>query len=128
MALDVPLAGSRSVAAQNAGDTVGKRHRRRDSSTLTVSRISTHAEALAIFDAWRELYVLGAPQNPFASPDWLLPWARHFVPERNLAMLTVRRRGQLVGVAPWYVKRGPLGVSRLQLLGIDKGEEFTELP
>jgi CelD/BcsL family acetyltransferase involved in cellulose biosynthesis len=128
MALDVPLAGSRSVAAQNAGDMAGKRHRRRDSATLTVGRISTHAEALAIFDAWRELYVLGAPQNPFASPDWLLPWARHFVPERNLAMLTVRRRGQLVGLAPWYIKRGPLHVSRLQLLGIDKREEFTELP
>lgn len=107
---------------------VGKRRRRRDSSTLTVSRISTHDEALAIVDAWRELYVLGAPQNPFASPDWLLPWARHFVPDRNLAMLTVWRDEQLVGLAPWYVKKGPLCVSRLQLLGIDKHEEFTELP
>jgi CelD/BcsL family acetyltransferase involved in cellulose biosynthesis len=128
MGFNVPLPRSRPVAEKSAVGPVGKRHRRRDSTTLTVGRISTHDEALAISDAWRELYVMGAPQNPFASPDWLLPWARHFVPKRDLAMLTVWRGGQLVGLAPWYVKKGPLRVSRLQLLGIDRHEEFTELP
>jgi CelD/BcsL family acetyltransferase involved in cellulose biosynthesis len=117
-----------SPIPQKLADGAGRRRRRRDMSTLEVTRISTFAEASAILDAWRALYVTGAPQNPFASPDWLLPWARHFVPERDFALFAVRRGGQLVGLAPWYVKRGPLYLSRLQLLGSGRHDALTDLP
>jgi len=120
--------GPQAPIPQKLDDGAGRRRRRRDMSSLEVTRISTFAEASALRDAWQALYVTGAPQNPFASPDWLLPWARHFVPERDLAVFTVRRDGQLVGLAPWYVKRSPLFLNRLQLLGSGRHDALTELP
>jgi len=106
----------------------GRRRRRRDTSHLSVTRISAFAEAAGIYQDWRELYISGSQGNPFASPDWLLPWARHFVPERDLAMLAVRRDGQLIGLAPWYFKRGYPRLRRLQLLGSGRHDALTELP
>jgi CelD/BcsL family acetyltransferase involved in cellulose biosynthesis len=118
----------KSPITQDLVDGVGRRRRRRDTSTLEVTRIAKFAEASAIIDAWRALSVTSAPENPFASPDWLLPWARHFVRERDLAVFAVRREGQLVGLAPWYIKRGPLYLRRLQLLGSGMYDALTELP
>jgi len=105
----------------------GKRRKRRDSETLSVTRLATFTEAERLLPDWRDLHVSSASRNPFTSPDWLLPWARHFVAERDLAVLTVRRDDELIGVAPWYVKRsGP--VRRLQLLGSGRHDSLTELP
>jgi CelD/BcsL family acetyltransferase involved in cellulose biosynthesis len=106
----------------------GRRRRRRDSSTLSVTRISTFSGAADIYGDWRELYISGASRNPFASPDWLMPWARHFVPERDLALLAVRRDGRLIGLAPWYVKRVHPLPRRLQLMGSGRHDALTELP
>jgi CelD/BcsL family acetyltransferase involved in cellulose biosynthesis len=106
----------------------GRRRRRRDSSTLAVARISTFAGAEEIATDWRRLYHSSGSTNPFASPDWLLPWARHFVPERDLALLTVSRGGQLVGLAPWYFKSMYPLPRRLQLLGSGHHDALTELP
>jgi CelD/BcsL family acetyltransferase involved in cellulose biosynthesis len=114
-----------NMTAQAPETGLGRRRRRRDSSALSVTRISTFSAAASIYEDWRLLYTNGAPDNPFASPDWLLPWARHFVPERDLAILAVHRSGRLVGLAPWYVKRGP---RRLQLLGSGRHDALTELP
>lgn len=117
-----------TAQAPSPPPAAGRRRRRRDSSTLSVTRISTFAEAAGLYPEWRALYVEGSPGNPFASPDWLLPWARHFVPERDLAMLAVRRDGRLVGLAPWYVKRVQPVARRLQLLGSGRHDALTELP
>jgi CelD/BcsL family acetyltransferase involved in cellulose biosynthesis len=109
-------------------DGPGRRRRRRDSVTLSVTRISTFAEAEKILADWRGLYLGSGSANPFASPDWLLPWARHFVPERDLALLAVSRNGILVGLAPWYLRRGWPLPFRLQLLGSGRHDALTELP
>jgi CelD/BcsL family acetyltransferase involved in cellulose biosynthesis len=106
----------------------GRRRRRRDGISLTVARISTFAEADAIAEDWRTLHRTAAVSNPFAAPDWLLTWARHFVRERDLDIFAVRRDGALVGLAPWYVKRDPLLPRRLQLLGSGRHDALTELP
>jgi CelD/BcsL family acetyltransferase involved in cellulose biosynthesis len=106
----------------------GRRRRRRDSSSLSVARISTLAGVEDIRADWRELYDNSGSCNPYASPDWLAPWARHFVRERDLALVTVSRDGVLVGMAPWYVRRiGPL-LRQVQLLGSGRHEALTELP
>ena len=106
----------------------GRRRRRRDSSSLSVARISTLAGVEDIRADWRELYDNSGSRNPYASPDWLVPWARHFVRERDLALLTVSRDGVLVGMAPWYVRRiGPL-LRQIQLLGSGRHDALTELP
>ena len=77
------------------------------STSLSITRLCSLSELESIRPEWHELYTVGAGENPFASPDWLIPWAQHFVPEQDLAVLAVRRGDMLVGLAPWYVKRGP---------------------
>lgn len=57
-----------------------------------------------------------------------MPWARHFVPERNLAAAVIRRNGELIGLAPWYMNRSGGAIRRLQLLGTGKHGDLTELP
>jgi O-antigen/teichoic acid export membrane protein/CelD/BcsL family acetyltransferase involved in cellulose biosynthesis len=106
----------------------GRRRRRRDGTSVTVAHIRTFDEANAIADDWRALFRASDVSNPFAAPDWLLTWARHFVPERDLDIFTVWRDGALVGLAPWYVKRDPLVPRRLQLLGSGRHDALTELP
>jgi CelD/BcsL family acetyltransferase involved in cellulose biosynthesis len=120
---------SESPAIAQAPSTgSGRRYRKRDSSTLAVTRISTFAGAEKIIADWRKLYLSSGSGNPYASPDWLLPWARHFVPERDLAVLAVSRNGRLVGLAPWYLKRLCPLPRRLQLLGSGRHDALTELP
>ena len=109
-------------------DRPGRRRRRRDGASLTVTRIQTFEAAAAIGDDWQALYRASAAGNPFASPDWLLAWARHFVAERDLDIIAVRRDAALVGLAPCYVKRAPLLPRRLQLLGSGRHDALTELP
>ncbi len=113
------------IAARPAA---GRRRRRRDSASLSVIRLSTFAEAQELGSDWRDLYARSGSRNPFASPEWLLPWARHFVRERDLAVFAVSRDGVLIGVAPWYIKRMPPFSGRLQLLGAGRHDALTELP
>ena len=118
------LAGDQRAASDGAG----RRRRRRDGATLTVTHLRTFDEAAAITDEWRALYRLAARGNPFASPDWLLTWARFFVAESDLDIFAVWRDGTLVGLAPWYIKRRPPLPRRLQLLGSGRHAALTELP
>jgi CelD/BcsL family acetyltransferase involved in cellulose biosynthesis len=116
------------TALQTLSTAPGRRRRRRDSASLTVTRIQTFDAADAIEPEWQALYRGSATSNPFASPDWLLPWARHFVADRDLDILAVWRDATLVGIAPYYVKRTPLLPRRLQLLGSGRHDALTELP
>lgn len=114
------------VLAASRGE--GRRRRRRDSTTVSVNWITNYAEMSAFIPEWRELYERAGRQNPFASPDWMGPWARNFVPARNLALLAIRRNGELIGLAPWYLRRTGGLLRRLQLLGSGQHSMLTELP
>lgn len=114
--------------ADQAADGQGRRRRRRDGTSLTVTHLRTFAEAAAVRADWQDLYRVAGLGNPFAAPDWLLTWARHFVPEPDLDIFAVRRGQALVGLAPWYARRGPLLPRRLQLLGSGRHDALTELP
>jgi CelD/BcsL family acetyltransferase involved in cellulose biosynthesis len=109
-------------------DGAGRRHRRRDSASLSVTHIRTVAEAAALAGEWHALYAAAAQGNPFCAPDWVIAWARHFVPQRDLDIFAVWRGSVLVGVAPWYVKRSSLLPPRLQLIGSGRHDALTELP
>lgn len=111
-----------------AAGGAGRRRRRRDGATLNVTHLRTFDEAAAIADEWQALYRVAAGGNPFASPDWLLTWARYFVAEPDLDIFAVWRDRTLVGLAPWYVKHRPLLPRRLQLLGSGRHDALTELP
>jgi CelD/BcsL family acetyltransferase involved in cellulose biosynthesis len=117
------------AAGQRApADGAGRRHRRRDTASLSVTHIRTVAEAVALAEQWQALYSVAAQGNPFAAPDWVIAWARNFVPERDLDIFAVWRGSDLAGVAPWYVKRAPLIPPRLQLIGSGRHDALTELP
>ena len=60
----------------------------------------------AIAGAWQRLWRRVPGATPFASPAWLIPWARHYAPGRcRVAMLA--RGGELVGCLPafWWQQR-----------------------
>ena len=122
------LPGRTTAPARPSADGTGRRRRRRDGSSLTVTHVRSHAEAAALADDWQALYRVAGRDNPFAAPDWLLPWARHFVPDADLDIFAVYRDRTLVGVAPWYFKRRPPLPPRLQLLGSGRHDALTELP
>ena len=107
--------------------SVGRRHRRRDYASITVTRLRTFADLDALQADWRTLFRSAGGSNPYAAPEWLIPWAKHFVAESELDVFAVRRGTALVGVAPWYVKHRPLP-RRVQLLGAGRHVELTELP
>lgn len=65
---------------------------------------------------WRKLFVSSPDLSPFQSPDWLVPWAERFAPER-LVCIAARRGGRLAGLAAFYVHRLPSGERQLTLLG-----------
>lgn len=105
------------------GGTVTRRHR--DTTELTVTRVG---DLDALVPEWRALADAGAPGNPFASPDWTVPWLRHCVAARDTEVLAVRRGHRLIGVAPWYVRTFAGRVHSLQLAGTIRHPELTELP
>ena len=122
------LPGRTAPPVRPPADGAGRRRRRRDRASLTVTHVRSHAEAAALADDWQALYRAAGRDNPFAAPDWLLPWARHFVPEPDLDIFAVYRDGTLVGIAPWYFKRRAPLPPRLQLLGTGRHDALTELP
>jgi CelD/BcsL family acetyltransferase involved in cellulose biosynthesis len=56
-------------------------------------------EVEGISASWRELATTSAA-TPFESPDWLLPWFRHYGTGMEPCVLAWHRDGRLVGVAP----------------------------
>lgn len=96
---------------------------------MLVQRITevTQLEALAV--EWHRLAVAGPAPLPFWTPQWLLPWWRHFSRQHALSSDELRayalrdRDGDLVGLAPLAITQwpgwGPLSLRRLQVLGAD---------
>jgi CelD/BcsL family acetyltransferase involved in cellulose biosynthesis len=58
----------------------------------------------AIVPEWRELAAVAA-RSPFESPDWLMPWSRHYAADARPRVLTWRAGGRLVAVAPLVASR-----------------------
>jgi len=59
---------------------------------------------------WRELFERIGCSNVFLSAEWMTTWWRHFGGTQRLLLVTVRLpSGQLIAVAPFYVRRSFLG-------------------
>lgn len=119
--------GGALVASETMHRPAGPR-RRRDTTQLTVSRITTLSGLEQLRPQWWQLYEQCAERNPFLSPDWVTTWARHFVDESRLDVLAVFRRTQLIGVVPAYIRRLAPGVRTLHLVGNGRHAGLTELP
>ncbi len=70
---------------------------------LNVTRLVNYADLQALKPEWNEL----SGSIPFRRHEWLATWWRHYRTERDeLFVLAVRdARGDLVGLAPWYLNQ-----------------------
>jgi CelD/BcsL family acetyltransferase involved in cellulose biosynthesis len=79
--------------------------------------------------AWQELWQRARKATVFQSPNWLIPWWRHFAPGR-LSCIALWRGKELVGFAPLYREEDsqrllPLGVSLSDYLDVLVAEKNT---
>lgn len=89
-----------------------------------MASIETHeVTTLAGFDGlkgeWNELVEQMELPSPFQSWEWNRTWWSHFGEGRSLTILTFRRAGRLVGIAPFFRRRlgAALALSMLLPLG-----------
>jgi CelD/BcsL family acetyltransferase involved in cellulose biosynthesis len=76
-----------------------------------------------IASAWRALWKRAPAATIFQSPDWLIPWWRHFAPGR-LICVALWRGEDLVGFAPLYREERS---QRLLPVGISLGDYLDVL-
>ncbi len=69
---------------------------------LTVDTVTTWSEFAALRPEWTALWHACESATPFQAPEWLIPWARRWAAD-SLHVLTVRRGGSLVGLAPFFI-------------------------
>jgi CelD/BcsL family acetyltransferase involved in cellulose biosynthesis len=98
---------------------------------LEITPLTTEEDLEALRPEWLRLFEQSRVANPFAHPDWLIAWARHFVGRGELYVLAVRSGGDLVGVAPFSRKSVPRfgpRVTTIRMLGAGRNSHLTELP
>jgi CelD/BcsL family acetyltransferase involved in cellulose biosynthesis len=69
---------------------------------LHVREVHDPFELELLREPWHELFVSAPEATPFASPEWLLPFAERFG-KGSLRTLTVWRGQRLVGLAPFQI-------------------------
>jgi CelD/BcsL family acetyltransferase involved in cellulose biosynthesis len=82
---------------------------------LTVREIETTEELESLRAGWLALYQRSSLTTPFQSPDWLVPWWKHFGAGR-LCLLAFHDGTQLVGIAALFIVNAE-GRRSLRLLG-----------
>lgn len=87
----------------------------RGDAALRVDVLSASAELERLVPEWHELLDRCPWATPFQSPEWQLAWWREFGND-GLRAVAVRRAGELVGLAPFFVYRLPGEPRRLTLL------------
>ncbi|HZR46916.1 MAG TPA: GNAT family N-acetyltransferase, partial [Candidatus Manganitrophaceae bacterium] len=71
----------------------------------------------ALSSEWSDLLDRCPTSTPFQSPEWILPWWRHFG-GGSLWVLALRREGRLVGLAPFFIHPvGEKGIKQVALIG-----------
>jgi CelD/BcsL family acetyltransferase involved in cellulose biosynthesis len=78
------------------------------------SVIAQEADFRALEAEWWDLWGRSVSATPFQSPAWAIPWWAAFAPG-HLHVVTVRRYGELIGLAPHYIdpdrRALPIGIS-----------------
>lgn len=81
---------------------------------------------------WQELLKASSVDCLFMSWEWLASWWKHVAAGRRLHVLTVRRGGRLVGIAPWALRPAQPGrlipFRALEFMGMgDIGSDYLDL-
>jgi CelD/BcsL family acetyltransferase involved in cellulose biosynthesis len=69
----------------------------------TVDILQSESDLRAVAGEWLALWCEDSRATPFQSPHWNLAWWQHLNPGGTLAVVTLRRRSELVGLAPWWL-------------------------
>jgi len=56
-----------------------------------------------LVEPWHDVWSRSTRATAFQRPEWVVPWYRHYAP-RSIALVTARRSGYLVGVAPMFFR------------------------
>jgi CelD/BcsL family acetyltransferase involved in cellulose biosynthesis len=75
---------------------------------------------IAGLERWKEPWDRLAVEvgQPYSMPSWMLAWWRHAVPgTAELRSVVVRDGDELIGIAPYFVQLGSLGLSEYRVLG-----------
>jgi len=99
---------------------------------LVVQRIEDTATFETLRQEWSELLQASAANCVFLTWEWLFAWWRNLSEGRRLSLVTVRRGGRLIAVAPLAVR--PRSLSRLlpwpslEFLGTDiAGSDYLDV-
>lgn len=92
--------------------------------------VATAEDLERLKPAWRALWQCARATTVFQSPDWLIPWWRHFAPGR-LSCIALRRGKDLVGFVPLYREKDsrrllPLGISLSDYLDVLVAEKSAD--
>jgi len=94
-------------------------------NALDTRVISNPADMALLAPDWWELWRRCPSATPFQSPAWLLPWWQAFAPGEPFVAI-VRKAGQLVGLAPFYIETSARG-RRLLPIGISVSDYLDVL-
>jgi CelD/BcsL family acetyltransferase involved in cellulose biosynthesis len=97
---------------------------------ISVTGMTSLAEARAFAPKWAELAEAAGASNPFVHPDWMIPWAERSVRSgEQIWLLAAQQNGRLVGVAPFYRRSWGSGLAHsMQPWGTGRNCDLIELP
>ena len=105
-----------TLASSGRGDDLDVAIRSTDAaSDLEMDEVTSTEELDALRDEWSTLLDACPDATPFQSPEWLLSWW-HAMGGGELHVVTLRRRGELVGLAPLFVFIEPDWTRHLTML------------
>ena len=77
---------------------------------------------------WNELLGRSASDNVFLRWEWIHTWWTVFKGRKRLFILTARRDGRLVGIAPFYIEQeGPLGIKTIRLCSEELSPDYMDI-
>lgn len=99
---------------------------------ITIERIETREEFRALREEWNELLRVSSADCIFLTWEWLHAWWRHLAEDRRLFIITVRRAGRLIAIAPLSLRpcrfRRLLPFRSLEFLGSGQvGSDYLSL-
>jgi CelD/BcsL family acetyltransferase involved in cellulose biosynthesis len=99
-------------------------------ANISVTRMTSLAEARAFTREWAAFAEVAGARNPFVHPDWMMPWAeRSLRSHEQIWLLAARQNGHLVGVAPYYRRLwGPGLAHSMQPWGTGRYADLIQLP
>lgn len=120
------------VGPQEYGNVALRRSARAGPKGLDVSEIHTTDAFEAIAPEWRALLSGSDVDCLFLTWEWLYTWWKHLAGSRRLRILTVRRGGTLVGIAPFALRAAQPGrllpFRAIEFLGIGAvGSDYLDL-